>query len=99
AHLLRNIDEAREPTFSRNASCYVKELLLAVISLIAFDFAKRGGPRCTGSASRLRNFCHVRSYVFACQQLQSALRNNAFVIPMRNEEINTSRTPYRDLCI
>ncbi len=70
-----------------------------MVCRIAFDFAKEVASRCAGRAPRLRDFGHVRCYVFTYQQLQSALRDNAFVVTMRNEEINTSRTPHRDLCI
>src|ERR1700730_3306400 len=85
AQLLRNIDEAREAAFSSNTSSNSKELLLAVICLIAFDFTKYSAFGCAGSASRLGDFGHVRSYVFTCQQFESALCKNPFVITMRNE--------------
>jgi hypothetical protein len=99
--LVLAVDEARKasdvPVIA--SLTFGEELLLAVICLIAFDFAKDSASRCAGGASRLGDFGHVCSYVFTHQQLQSALRDNAFVVAMRNEEINTSGTPYRDVCI
>src|SRR5437868_7234289 len=99
AQLLRNIEEARKTAFLGDTSSNGKELLLALIRLIAFDFTKGSAPRCASRSSRLSNLSHVRSYVPTRQQSQSTLRNNAFVITIWNEEIKTSRTPYRDLCV
>src|SRR5258708_242364 len=95
--LLRNINETGEAAFSGNTSCNRKELLLFLVYRIAFNFTEGGTSRCTSGVSSLGNLSHVRSCVFTCQQLQAALRNNAFVIAMGNEEIKAGRTSYRDL--
>src|ERR1700730_17979503 len=93
-----NIDEATKTAFSGDTTSNSKKLLLTLICLVAFDLTQGRTPRCAGRASRFGYLGHVRSYVFTHQQLQSTLRNYAFVIPMRHEEIKTSRTPNRDVC-
>jgi hypothetical protein len=79
------MEKARKTSLSRDTGSYGKELLLALVGVIAFDFTECGAPTCPGCVPCLGYLCGVGRYIFRNQQSQSTLRDQAFVVAIRNE--------------
>ena len=73
--------------------------LLALVVWAAFDLTQINTSQFSGRASRLGYLGHVGGYVLTNQQLQSALRNDAFIIAVWDQEIETRRASHRPSCI
>jgi hypothetical protein len=64
-----NVHEARQTIFPNETSGDGKELLLALICWVAFDFAQINNRPFWCSPSRLCYLGHVPTYVFTFQQM------------------------------